>query len=71
MLSHSKKEKIEELKNGIEYLEKIIPKIRKKEITYYEASHAVAFFRDLYKKFYGKYPQGLREELQRIYGKSA
>ena len=71
MIDHDKLEKIEELKNGIEYLEDIIPKIRKKEITYYEASHAVAFFRDLYKKFYGKYPQGLREELQRIYGKSA
>lgn len=62
-------DKINYLRDGIEYLEYVVPKIKKREVSFNEATQAVDFIKELYSIFDKSLPQGLQEEVEKIYGR--
>jgi len=62
-------DKIQYLKEGIEYLDYVIPKIKKREVSFVEAQSAIDFIKELYSLFDKGLPKGLDEEIEKIYGR--
>lgn len=60
----------ENLEQGIHYLERMLPKIKNKEIPFSQACEIVDYMDDLYTACIGRKFPGLQNEINEIYGRT-